>query len=218
MKTALPKQGRATAEVLAELKGFAADDPDYKQGRLWSLVYYLDEDYAEFLGAAYQAILSGQRPEPDRLQEPQALRERNHRRHGRDASRHAGGLRRGHLGRHRELPAGGQDLPRPGAAQRGVTKPEMVLPVTAHVAWFKASEYFGVKVRLLPLDKDLRADVSKLHRADQPQHGDDSGLGAGVPARHHRPDRGIRRDRPEAQASRCTWMPASAASSCPSWR
>jgi glutamate/tyrosine decarboxylase-like PLP-dependent enzyme len=40
----------------------------------------------------------------------------------------------------------------------------MVLPITAHVAWFKAAEYFTVKVRLLPLDKELRADVKKLPR------------------------------------------------------
>ena len=58
MKTALPKQGRPTAEVLAELKGFGADDPNYRQGRLWSLVYYLDENYADFLGAAYREFSS----------------------------------------------------------------------------------------------------------------------------------------------------------------
>ena len=49
-------------------------------------------------------------------------------------------------------------------AQRGVRRPEMVLPVTAHVAWFKAAEYFDVKVRLLPLDAQLHADVAQLER------------------------------------------------------
>ena len=37
MKTALPKRGRPSADVLAELTDFAKDDPNYKQGRLWSL-------------------------------------------------------------------------------------------------------------------------------------------------------------------------------------
>ena len=58
MKTALPKRGRPSADVLAELTDFAKDDPNYKQGRLWSLVYYLDEEYADFLGQAYQAFSS----------------------------------------------------------------------------------------------------------------------------------------------------------------
>ena len=45
----LPATGRDPREVLRELAGFGADDPDYKHGRLWSLVYYLDEGYADFL-------------------------------------------------------------------------------------------------------------------------------------------------------------------------
>jgi glutamate/tyrosine decarboxylase-like PLP-dependent enzyme len=49
-------------------------------------------------------------------------------------------------------------------ALRGVKKPEMVLPASAHVAWFKASEYFEVKVRLLPLDRHLRADAAQLNK------------------------------------------------------
>jgi glutamate/tyrosine decarboxylase-like PLP-dependent enzyme len=47
-------------------------------------------------------------------------------------------------------------------ATRRVRRPEMIVPTTAHVAWFKASEYFDVKLRLLPLDERLHADVSRL--------------------------------------------------------
>ena len=46
----LPPQGRPREEVLAALQAFAADDPDYKSGRLWSLVYWLDEAHDDFLG------------------------------------------------------------------------------------------------------------------------------------------------------------------------
>jgi sphinganine-1-phosphate aldolase len=44
--------------VLQALRAFVADDPDYAHGRLWSLVYYLDEDHARFLGQACQAFSS----------------------------------------------------------------------------------------------------------------------------------------------------------------
>ncbi len=57
-RTALPAKGRPADEILTELKDFSAGDPDYKHGRLWSLVYYLDEDYADFLGKAYQQFAS----------------------------------------------------------------------------------------------------------------------------------------------------------------
>ena len=56
--TRLPAKGRPYADVLKDLDGFAEDDPAYKDGRLWSLVYYLDEDYADFLGEAYQRFAS----------------------------------------------------------------------------------------------------------------------------------------------------------------
>lgn len=42
-RPALPDIGRSPEEVLRELRGFGARDPDYRHGRAWSLVYYLDE-------------------------------------------------------------------------------------------------------------------------------------------------------------------------------
>ena len=55
---ALPPQGRPREEVLQALHGFAAGDPDYKSNRLWSLVYWLDEEHDAFLGQAYQSFQS----------------------------------------------------------------------------------------------------------------------------------------------------------------
>ncbi|MBK9572792.1 MAG: aspartate aminotransferase family protein [Rhodoferax sp.] len=163
MKTALPKQGRPTAEVLAELKGFGADDPNYRQGRLWSLVYYLDEDYADFLGAAYREFSSANGLNPTAF--------KSLKRFENEIIAGVAEMFHGTPEVCGVVTSGGTEscllavkTYRDLARTRGVTRPEMVLPVTAHVAWFKASEYFGVKVRLLPLDPDLRADVSKLPR------------------------------------------------------
>jgi glutamate/tyrosine decarboxylase-like PLP-dependent enzyme len=44
-------------------------------------------------------------------------------------------------------------------AERGVTKPEIVLPESAHPAFYKAAKYLGLETKRIPLDKDLRADV-----------------------------------------------------------
>ena len=49
-----------------------------------------------------------------------------------------------------------------GRATRGIVKPEMILPGTAHVAWHKGAEYFGVKIRLAPLDRDFRLDLQAV--------------------------------------------------------
>ncbi len=50
-------------------------------------------------------------------------------------------------------------------AERGITKPEMVVPTTAHVAFDKAAQYFGIKMRHIPVDKSFRADLKALKKA-----------------------------------------------------
>jgi glutamate/tyrosine decarboxylase-like PLP-dependent enzyme len=163
-KTALPTRGRSREDVLAELRTYSADDPHYKEGRLWSLVYYLDEDYSQFLADAYQEFSSANGLNPTAFKSLKHFEN--------DIIASVADMFHGTPDVCGVVTSGGtescllavktyRDLAR---STRGVTAPEMVLPVTAHVAWFKASEYFGVKVRLLPLDKNLRADVKKLPR------------------------------------------------------
>ncbi len=161
-RTALPAKGRPADEILTELKDFSAGDPDYKHGRLWSLVYYLDEDYADFLGKAYQQFASANGLNPTAF--------KSLKRFENEIIAAVAELFHGTPEVCGVVTSGGtescllavktyRDMAR---AERRIKKPEMVLPVTAHVAWFKAAEYFDVKVRLLPLDKNLRADVRKL--------------------------------------------------------
>lgn len=160
----LPTQGRPGAEVLAELRGFGRDDPPYKAGRVWSLVYYLDDELDSFLGQAYQAYASANGLNPTAFKSLKHLESEiiaivASLFHGPDST--CGVLTSGGTESCLLAVKTYRDMAR---AQRGVTRPEMILPTTAHVAWFKASEYFGVKVRLLPLDAQLHADVSALER------------------------------------------------------
>jgi glutamate/tyrosine decarboxylase-like PLP-dependent enzyme len=161
LKTALPRQGRSTADVLQELKGYGAQDPNYKEGRLWSLVYYLDEEYTDFLGDAYREFSSANGLNPTAFKslkrfETEIIAGVAEMFHG--TPEVCGVVTSGGTESCLLAVKTYRDLGR----ARGVIKPEMVLPVTAHVAWFKAAEYFCVKVHLLPLDKKLRADVRKL--------------------------------------------------------
>lgn len=50
-------------------------------------------------------------------------------------------------------------------AERGITSPELVLPITAHVAFDKACHYLGVRPIKIPLRADLRADVDEARAA-----------------------------------------------------
>lgn len=162
--TPLPDTGRPHEDVLADLRGLAGDDPPYKAQRLWSLVYWLDQAHDDFLADAWQAYASANGLNPTAFQSLKRMES--------DIVGWLAGLLHGPETTCGVLTSGGtescllavktyRDMAR---AQRGVRKPEMVVPTTAHVAWFKAAEYFGVRVRLLPLDASLRADAGKLAR------------------------------------------------------
>jgi glutamate/tyrosine decarboxylase-like PLP-dependent enzyme len=164
MHKPMPEQGAASEDILRDLEGFKERDPRYKEGRLWSLVYYLDEEHSGFLKDAYHLFSSENGLNPGAFKslkklESEVISATADILHGTDEV--CGVVTSGgtesclmavktyrHMARDR----------------RGVRKPEMIMPVTAHVAWFKASEYFGVKTRLVPLKKDFTPDLKKLRR------------------------------------------------------
>jgi len=48
---------------------------------------------------------------------------------------------------------------------KGITQPEMIVPVTAHAAFDKASQYFNIKTVHIPIDANFRADVNAARKA-----------------------------------------------------
>ena len=162
MRNTLPENGRKPAEVLDELKGFGAEDPDYRHSRVWSLVYYLDDNLEKFLAEAYQSYASANGLNPLAFKSLKKLES--------DIISITAGLLHGPETACGVVTSGGtescllaaktyRDMAR---VLRHITEPEMIIPATAHVAWFKAAEYFGLKIKLLPLTADLRTDASQL--------------------------------------------------------
>jgi glutamate/tyrosine decarboxylase-like PLP-dependent enzyme len=49
--------------------------------------------------------------------------------------------------------------------RKGITQPEMIMPVTAHAAFEKAAEFFNIKPIRIPVDQNYRADVAAARRA-----------------------------------------------------
>ena len=52
-----------------------------------------------------------------------------------------------------------------GRAERGVERPNVVLPASAHAAFEKAAHYFGLESRRIPVRADWRADVGAMAAA-----------------------------------------------------
>jgi sphinganine-1-phosphate aldolase len=49
--------------------------------------------------------------------------------------------------------------------RKGITQPEMIMPVTAHAAFEKAAQYFNIRPIRIPLDQNYRAEVEAARRA-----------------------------------------------------
>ncbi len=160
----LPAEGRDHESILADLSRYGGEDPKYKDGRTMSLVYYLDEAHDDFLAKAYKMYASANGLNPTAF--------KSLKRFETEIIEAVAELHHGGPDTCGVVTSGGtescllavktyRDYLR---AKRRIRKPEMVLPRTAHVAWLKAAEYFGVKIRFLPMGKDHRVDISKLKR------------------------------------------------------
>ncbi|KAG0492874.1 hypothetical protein HPP92_006272 [Vanilla planifolia] len=49
-------------------------------------------------------------------------------------------------------------------AKKGITKPEMIIAESAHSAYDKAAQYFNIKLRRIPVNKNFVADVKAVRR------------------------------------------------------
>ena len=164
MHKPMPDQGAASDDILRELEAFKERDPRYKEGRLWSLVYYLDEAHSSFLKEAYHAYSCENGLNPGAFKslkklESEVISATAEILNGTDEV--CGVVTSGGTESCLMAVKTYRDMAR---EQRGVKRPEMVMCETAHVAWFKASEYFGVKIRLVPLRDDFTPDLKKLRK------------------------------------------------------
>lgn len=164
MHKPMPEQGRPREEIAAQLEAFKDRDPEYKEGRVWSLVYYLDDEHSDFLKDSYHRYACENGLNPGAFKSLKKMET--------EVIAAAADILNGTEEVCGVVTSGGtesclmavktyRDMAR---AQRRVKKPEMIIPTTAHVAWFKASEYFGVKIRLVPLKEDFTPDLKKLKK------------------------------------------------------
>ncbi len=49
--------------------------------------------------------------------------------------------------------------------KKGIKSPELIIPITAHAAFYKASEYFKINLVKIPVDRNMKADVLKFKKA-----------------------------------------------------
>jgi glutamate/tyrosine decarboxylase-like PLP-dependent enzyme len=155
----LPKQGLSRDDVLARMRERKQQDADWRGARTFSLIYPAGEDVDEMLHDAgnlylYENALNPFRFPSLREMEVEVVEMTASLLH---APESAGGC----------MTSGGTEsiimavkaARERARAERDVTEPNMVIPVTAHPAFAKAASYLGIELRLAPIGADLRAEV-----------------------------------------------------------
>lgn len=160
----LPKQGVPRDELLAEMRRRKEKDADWRRARTFSLVYPAGEEVDALLADANQLYLYENALNPLRFP---SLREMevevvSMTRGLLHAPEDAGGC----------MTSGGTEsivmavkaARERARAERGVTAPQLLAPVTAHPAFAKAAHYLGLEHVQVPIGPDLRADVAAAER------------------------------------------------------
>lgn len=165
----LPERGRDRTDVLAELTQLAdAERSRWEDGFASGAVYHGGREHIDFLNQVYALFSQGNPLHADLWPsitkfEAEVVSMTSAMLHGADLDPPACGT----------VTSGGTEsillamrTYRDHARQvRGVTEPEIVLPGTAHAAFDKASQYFGIRLVKVGVGDDMRADPAEVEAA-----------------------------------------------------
>lgn len=172
----LPEKSTTKEEVLKQIKEMhAAESSNWKSGKISGSFYHGDQDHYDFLNEAfsyYSQVNSIQRDICPSLTKYEgeiismtldlfngdAVEKRN-------PKEKACG----------SLTTGGTDsifqsvyVHREWGVDKGITQPEIILPVSAHPAFFKAAHYLNIKVVTVGLDENYQADIKAVESKINP--------------------------------------------------
>jgi sphinganine-1-phosphate aldolase len=165
--TQIPKAGRNRDEILHEIEGLCTLEQGlWKDGYVSGAVYHGDQEHIAFLNRVY-AITSQSNPLHADVWPSVSKFEAEIVAMTADM---LGGAGQDVCG---TVSSGGTEsillamkTYRDQARQeKGVKRPEMVVPVTAHAAFDKASQYFNIKMVHIPVDENYRADLNAARKA-----------------------------------------------------
>lgn len=151
----LPKDGLEIDNILNLInQNVHLGDYDWKGGRVSGAVYRSNDELAELMGKVYAAASYTNPLHPDVFpgickMEAEVVRIACHLFNGDEAS--CGTMTTGGTESILLACKAYRDYARD---VKGIKKPEMVLPVTAHAAFDKAAQYLNIRVRYVPLNRD----------------------------------------------------------------
>ena len=160
-----PEKGRPRAEILAEITAMAhEEDSPYHEGKISGSIYSGDEEHYEFLNEVFghyshaNVLQRDMYPSATRF-EGEIIAMTLDMLHGDAAGGTACGV----------LTSGGTEslmnpmlVYRQWGLDRGITQPNVVMPVTAHPGLLKGCHYFGIEVRRAAVTERYVADMDSV--------------------------------------------------------
>ncbi|MFW9937556.1 MAG: pyridoxal phosphate-dependent decarboxylase family protein [Candidatus Thorarchaeota archaeon] len=166
-KVVIPENGIPSDDLIKEMESIAKDDIQWEEGRVWSLVYHASNEHTELLKKCYNMFFSKNALSP--LAFPSL------RKFETEVVSMAIDLFRGDKKCCGSMTSGGTEsivmavkTYRDWAREKfpDIKNPEMILPSSAHPAFYKGADYFDVKPIIIPVDeKTHRADVKAMEKA-----------------------------------------------------
>jgi sphinganine-1-phosphate aldolase len=162
----IPLEGENPDLILQQIRKMKEEDVAWKEGKVWSLVYFADEAHDQLLKAAHSELFSSNYLNPLAFKslhrmEQEVVHMTAHMLHG---DEHTVGV----------MSTGGTESillamfcyrQRARKLHPRITKPEVVAPVTIHPAFDKAAELFGINLRKAPVDENrsvIPGEMEKL--------------------------------------------------------
>ncbi|KAM9618844.1 sphingosine-1-phosphate lyase 1 isoform 2-T2 [Trichechus inunguis] len=161
---ALPSQGLSSSAVLEKLKEYSSMDVCWQEGRASGAVYNGEEKLTELLVKAYGDFAWSNPLHPDIFPGLRKIEA--------EIVRMACSLFNGGPDSCGSVTSGGTEsilmackAYRDLAFEKGIKTPEIVAPQSAHAAFDKAANYFGMKIVRVPLNKMMEVNVRAMRRA-----------------------------------------------------
>ncbi len=162
----MPEKGANSKDILDSIETFKENDLNWRGGRMFSLIYNPGAEVIEFGREAYNAYFMENGLSPFAFPSLRKMET--------EVIAMTAGMLNGDGRVVGSLTSGGSESivmsvktcrDRARAKKPGITKPNMVLPYTAHPAWVKSAHYFGLETRHVAAGEDFRADVGAMSDA-----------------------------------------------------
>lgn len=158
----IPIKGIAKDDLLKTMQEMREDDVNWKSGKTWSLVFFAGEEHMDLLHKAYNMFMSENGLSP--IAFPSLKKMEN------DVLAAAASMLGGEEAVGTMTTGGTESIfmamksYRQWARQNRpeITKPEILLPISAHPAFEKAAHYLDLKTVHAPVADDLRVDMAAM--------------------------------------------------------